>query len=87
VPFQTSAHPIDALRLKTGTRRSANAALPRSGSPVARTPRTNFAFFYFPARRKGVFSVMPWRFVDYWQMTHDADLDNYRSHARPTLAN
>ena len=21
------------------------------------------------------FSAMPWRFVDYWAMTHDADLD------------
>jgi 4-hydroxyacetophenone monooxygenase len=20
---------------------------------------------------------MPWRFVDYWAMTHDADLDRY----------
>lgn len=25
-----------------------------------------------------VFSAMPWRFVDYWQMTHDADLGDYR---------
>jgi 4-hydroxyacetophenone monooxygenase len=25
-----------------------------------------------------VFSAMPWRFVDYWTMTHDADLDHYR---------
>jgi 4-hydroxyacetophenone monooxygenase len=25
-----------------------------------------------------VFSAMPWRFVDYWAMTHDADLDRYR---------
>ena len=24
-----------------------------------------------------VFSPMPWRFVDYWQMTHDANLDEY----------
>jgi 4-hydroxyacetophenone monooxygenase len=21
---------------------------------------------------------MPWRFVDYWRMTHDADLSQYR---------
>jgi 4-hydroxyacetophenone monooxygenase len=25
-----------------------------------------------------VFSAMPWRFVDYWAMTHDPDLRNYR---------
>ena len=25
-----------------------------------------------------VFSAMPWRFVDYWAMTHDADLNRYR---------
>jgi 4-hydroxyacetophenone monooxygenase len=25
-----------------------------------------------------VFSAMPWRFVDYWTMTHEADLDRYR---------
>jgi 4-hydroxyacetophenone monooxygenase len=24
-----------------------------------------------------VFSAMPWRFVDYWAMTHDVDLDRY----------
>ena len=24
-----------------------------------------------------VFSAMPWRFVDYWAMTHAADLDRY----------
>jgi hypothetical protein len=26
---------------------------------------------------------MPWRFVDYWAMTHDADLDRY--HLTKTL--
>ncbi|MBR0935577.1 NAD(P)/FAD-dependent oxidoreductase [Bradyrhizobium jicamae] len=25
-----------------------------------------------------VFSAMPWRFVDYWKMTHDPDLSRYR---------
>jgi 4-hydroxyacetophenone monooxygenase len=25
-----------------------------------------------------VFSAMPWRFVDYWTMTHEANLDRYR---------
>lgn len=25
-----------------------------------------------------VFSAMPWRFVDYWRMTHDPDLGQYR---------
>ncbi|WP_035699528.1 flavin-containing monooxygenase [Bradyrhizobium genomosp. I (2014)] len=25
-----------------------------------------------------VFSAMPWRFVDYWRMTHDPDLRHYR---------
>lgn len=31
-------------------------------------------------RNKGgrVFSAMPWRFVDYWRMTHDPDLSQYR---------
>jgi 4-hydroxyacetophenone monooxygenase len=24
-----------------------------------------------------VFSAMPWRFVDYWAMTHDPDLGEY----------
>ena len=34
-----------------------------------------------------VFSVMPWRFVDYWSMTHDPDLSEYeltRSEAEPS---
>ncbi|WP_244552664.1 hypothetical protein [Bradyrhizobium sp. Ghvi] len=25
-----------------------------------------------------VFSAMPWRFVDYWRMTHDPDVRQYR---------
>jgi len=25
---------------------------------------------------------MPWRFVDYWKMTHDADLSQYRQTLR-----
>lgn len=29
---------------------------------------------YYRNRHGRVFSVMPWRFVDYWSMTHDADL-------------
>ena len=29
-----------------------------------------------------VFSVMPWRLVDYWRMTHDADLDDYLTSTR-----
>ena len=33
---------------------------------------------YYRNSRGRVFSAMPWRFVDYWQMTHDADLNDYR---------
>jgi 4-hydroxyacetophenone monooxygenase len=40
---------------------------------------------YYRNRHGRVFSVMPWRFVDYWQMTHDADLAEYC--VRPTLPN
>lgn len=29
-----------------------------------------------------VFSVQPWRLVDYWQMTHDADLSDYVTSSR-----
>ena len=32
---------------------------------------------YYKNRHGRVISVMPWRFVDYWQMTHDADLADY----------
>jgi 4-hydroxyacetophenone monooxygenase len=42
---------------------------------------------YYRNRHGRVFSVMPWRFVDYWQMTHDADLDDYWSDVRPSLVN
>ncbi len=31
-----------------------------------------------------VFSVMPWRLVDYWRMTHDADLTDYLTSTRET---
>ena len=24
-----------------------------------------------------IFSIMPWRFVDYWAMTHNADLSDF----------
>jgi 4-hydroxyacetophenone monooxygenase len=33
---------------------------------------------YYRNRRGRVFSAMPWRFVDYWAMTHDPDLNLYR---------
>jgi 4-hydroxyacetophenone monooxygenase len=33
---------------------------------------------YYRNSRGRVFSAMPWRFVDYWQMTHDVDLKDYR---------
>ncbi len=33
---------------------------------------------YYRNKNGRVFSAMPWRFVDYWRMTHDPDLDRYR---------
>jgi 4-hydroxyacetophenone monooxygenase len=33
---------------------------------------------YYRNGQGRVFSAMPWRFVDYWQMTHDVDLKDYR---------
>ena len=33
---------------------------------------------YYRNSRGRVFSAMPWRFVDYWRMTHDPDLSLYR---------
>jgi len=33
---------------------------------------------YYRNRSGRVFSVMPWRFVDYWAMTHDPDLEDFR---------
>jgi 4-hydroxyacetophenone monooxygenase len=32
---------------------------------------------YYRNESGRVFSAMPWRFVDYWAMTHDADLNRY----------
>ncbi|MBR0869511.1 NAD(P)-binding domain-containing protein [Bradyrhizobium tropiciagri] len=33
---------------------------------------------YYRNKLGRVFSAMPWRFVDYWQMTHDPDFSHYR---------
>jgi 4-hydroxyacetophenone monooxygenase len=33
---------------------------------------------YYRNNSGRVFSAMPWRFVDYWAMTHDPDLSQYR---------
>ena len=33
---------------------------------------------YYRNKSGRVFSAMPWRFVDYWAMTHDPDLRQYR---------
>jgi 4-hydroxyacetophenone monooxygenase len=33
---------------------------------------------YYRNKQGRVFSAMPWRFVDYWAMTHDPDFDQYR---------
>jgi len=32
---------------------------------------------YYRNSQGRVFSAMPWRFVDYWKMTHESDLDRY----------
>lgn len=32
---------------------------------------------YYRNKHGRVFSAMPWRFVDYWDMTHDPDFDKY----------
>jgi len=37
---------------------------------------------YYKNRHGRVISVMPWRFVDYWQMTHDVDLTDYEFASR-----
>ena len=34
---------------------------------------------YYKNRHGRVFSALPWRFVDYWAMTHDADLGDYET--------
>src|SRR6516164_439654 len=34
---------------------------------------------YYRNKSGRVFSAMPWRFVDYWAMTHDADLSQYHT--------
>jgi 4-hydroxyacetophenone monooxygenase len=34
---------------------------------------------YYRNRHGRVFSAMPWRFVDYWAMTHDPDFDQYET--------
>jgi 4-hydroxyacetophenone monooxygenase len=33
---------------------------------------------YYRNKQGRVFSAMPWRFVDYWAMTHDPDFSQYR---------
>jgi 4-hydroxyacetophenone monooxygenase len=33
---------------------------------------------YYRNKSGRVFSAMPWRFVDYWAMTHDVDLNRYK---------
>jgi 4-hydroxyacetophenone monooxygenase len=33
---------------------------------------------YYRNKQGRVFSAMPWRFVDYWEMTHDPDFNEYR---------
>jgi 4-hydroxyacetophenone monooxygenase len=33
---------------------------------------------YYRNQQGRVFSAMPWRFVDYWRMTHDPDFSQYR---------
>jgi 4-hydroxyacetophenone monooxygenase len=37
---------------------------------------------YYRNSQGRVFSAMPWRFVDYWAMTHDPDLSQYRQTKR-----
>jgi len=38
---------------------------------------------YYRNARGRVFSVMPWRLVDYWRMTHDAALEDFECRGAP----
>ena len=40
---------------------------------------------YYRNGQGRVFSAMPWRFVDYWAMTHDPDLRDYRQTKWPDI--
>lgn len=42
---------------------------------------------YYRNKQGRVFSAMPWRFVDYWRMTHDANLDEYQVEKGPASLN
>lgn len=45
---------------------------------------------YYRNKQGRVFSAMPWRFVDYWRMTHDVNLNEYqveKGRAEKELAN
>ena len=41
---------------------------------------------YYRNKHGRVFSAMPWRFVDYWAMTHDPDFAQYEMIQRKTTA-
>ncbi len=41
---------------------------------------------YYQNSKGRVISANPWRLVDYWQMTHEPDLENYRVARRQTAA-
>jgi hypothetical protein len=52
------------------------------GSSALKYGGTDISYAEFDRRvgkvkRGRVFSAMPWRFVDYWAMTHEADLGRY----------
>ena len=41
---------------------------------------------YYRNRHGRVFTVLPWRLVDYWQSAHDADLDDYHRTTQAALS-
>jgi len=46
-------------------------------SPARRTPARCALKYRGEDISYAAFDEMPWRFVDYWAMTYDADLDRY----------
>lgn len=66
----------DISTLSVGARRVYQEGRRRTWAVDWSHPGTNN---YYRNQHGRVFTVMPWRFVDYWRVTHDPDRTEYES--------
>ena len=73
--FQMAEHSLDSLEIRTDVCQAYLSKVDAEHESLIWS-HPGMSTYYRNSQGR-VFSVMPWRFVDYWNLTHDVDLSEY----------